>query len=127
MPFRSKSQARYMFSQHPKLAKEFAKKTPSIKKLPERVKKRDETAPGPFGVHRKPGKNERLFGMPDGSVELPIGRSQPKVMIAGDPSIRTNRRKRKGYKSNPYSPMFSNPISPNDPNPRPSEPRGSPE
>lgn len=35
MPFQSKSQARYLFSQHPKIAKEFAKKTPSIKALPE--------------------------------------------------------------------------------------------
>ena len=28
-----------MFSQHPKLAKEFASKTPSIKSLPQHVKK----------------------------------------------------------------------------------------
>lgn len=39
MPFKSKSQARFMFSQHPKIAKEFANKTKSIKKLPEKVKK----------------------------------------------------------------------------------------
>ena len=37
-PFQSKAQARYMFSQHPKIAKEFAKKTKSIKKLPNYVK-----------------------------------------------------------------------------------------
>lgn len=36
MPFKSKSQARFMFAKHPKLAKEWAKKTPSIKKLPEK-------------------------------------------------------------------------------------------
>lgn len=36
MPFKSKSQARYMFAKHPKLAKEFASKTKSIKKLPEK-------------------------------------------------------------------------------------------
>jgi len=35
-PFESKSQARYMFAKHPKLAKEFAAKTKSIKALPER-------------------------------------------------------------------------------------------
>jgi len=35
MPFKSKAQARYMFSQHPDIAKEFAAHTPSIKKLPE--------------------------------------------------------------------------------------------
>jgi hypothetical protein len=37
-PFRSKAQAKYMFSQKPKLAKEFASKTPSIKALPNKVK-----------------------------------------------------------------------------------------
>ena len=39
MTFASKSQARFMFSQHPKLAKEFAAKTKSIAALPEKVKK----------------------------------------------------------------------------------------
>lgn len=38
MPFKSKAQARYMFSQKPELAKEFASATPSIKSLPSRVK-----------------------------------------------------------------------------------------
>ena len=37
MPFKSKGQVRYMFSQHPKIAKEFAEKTPSIKALPNKV------------------------------------------------------------------------------------------
>lgn len=39
-PFESQSQARYMFAKHPKLAKEFAAKTKSIKALPEKVRKR---------------------------------------------------------------------------------------
>jgi hypothetical protein len=39
MPFASKAQARYMFSQHPDIAQEFAAATPSIKALPNRVKK----------------------------------------------------------------------------------------
>lgn len=34
MPFKSKAQAKYMFAKHPKIAKEFAAKTPSIKALP---------------------------------------------------------------------------------------------
>lgn len=34
MPFKSKAQAKYMFAKHPKIAKEFAAKTPSIKTLP---------------------------------------------------------------------------------------------
>ena len=37
MPLRSKAQARYLFSQAPKVGQEMADKTPSIKKLPERV------------------------------------------------------------------------------------------
>ena len=38
VPFKSKAQARYMFLKHPKIAKEFAKKTKNIKKLPEKKK-----------------------------------------------------------------------------------------
>ena len=33
MPFVSKKQTRYMFAKHPRVAKEFAAKTPSIKSL----------------------------------------------------------------------------------------------
>lgn len=36
MPFKSKSQARFMYAKHPKIAKRWAKKTKSIKKLPEK-------------------------------------------------------------------------------------------
>lgn len=38
MPFASKAQARLLFATEPKVAAEFAKKTPSIKALPEKVK-----------------------------------------------------------------------------------------
>ena len=38
MPFESKAQARYMFSLHPKIAKEFADKTKSMAALPEHAK-----------------------------------------------------------------------------------------
>jgi len=38
MPFKSKSQQRFMFSQHPEMAKEWADATPDISKLPEHVK-----------------------------------------------------------------------------------------
>ncbi len=38
MPFKSKAQVGYMFANHPKIAKEFAAHTPSIKKLPQHVK-----------------------------------------------------------------------------------------
>ena len=39
MSFKSKSQARYLFAKQPKVAKEFASKTKSIKSLPNKVKK----------------------------------------------------------------------------------------
>jgi len=39
MPFKSKAQARYLFSQEPSIAKEFASKTKSIKSLPEKISK----------------------------------------------------------------------------------------
>ena len=39
MPFKSKAEARFMFSQKPEMAKEFADATPSSKALPERVRK----------------------------------------------------------------------------------------
>jgi len=38
MPFKSQAQARFMFLKHPKIAKEFASKTDSIKALPEKVR-----------------------------------------------------------------------------------------
>ncbi len=40
MPFKSKAQAKYMFANHPKIAKEFASETKSIKALPQKVKKK---------------------------------------------------------------------------------------
>lgn len=40
MPFQSKAQARFMFSQHPDMAKRWAAETPSIKSLPEHKKKK---------------------------------------------------------------------------------------
>ena len=43
MPFRSKAQAKWMFSQKPGMAKEWAAATPSIKKLPKKVKKSGKT------------------------------------------------------------------------------------
>lgn len=40
MPFKSKSQRAYLYANKPKLAKEFASKTPKGKKLPNKVKKK---------------------------------------------------------------------------------------
>lgn len=39
MPFKSKAQARYLFAKKPAIAEEFASKTKSIKKLPNKVRK----------------------------------------------------------------------------------------
>lgn len=36
-PFKSESQRRFLFSQKPKIAREFASKTPKGKKLPEKL------------------------------------------------------------------------------------------
>jgi len=47
MAFQSKAQVKYMFSQHPKLAKEFAEKTKSIAALPEHKKKKPATPKTP--------------------------------------------------------------------------------
>ncbi len=38
MPFKSEAQRKFLFSQHPKIAKEFAAATPKGKKLPARVR-----------------------------------------------------------------------------------------
>lgn len=44
MPFVSQAQRGYMYSQHPKLAKEFEAATPKGKKLPYHVKKQKRSA-----------------------------------------------------------------------------------
>lgn len=38
MPFRSRSQQRWMFANKPEMAERWAKETPDIRKLPEKVK-----------------------------------------------------------------------------------------
>jgi len=38
MPFKSKAQQRFMFAKDPEMAKRWAKETPNMKKLPERLK-----------------------------------------------------------------------------------------
>lgn len=39
MPFKSQAQMRFMFAKYPKMAKEWASKTPAPKALPEKVRK----------------------------------------------------------------------------------------
>ena len=38
MPFKSQSQRKFMYSQHPEMAKEWEDKTPKVKKLPTKLK-----------------------------------------------------------------------------------------
>lgn len=40
MPMKSKAQRKYLWANNPEVAKEFEKKTPKGKKLPEKVKKK---------------------------------------------------------------------------------------
>jgi len=40
MPFKSQAQRRFMYSQHPEIAKRWARKTLKIKSLPEKAKKK---------------------------------------------------------------------------------------
>lgn len=40
MPFKSKAQQRFLFAKKPALAKEFADKTPNMKRLPEKARKK---------------------------------------------------------------------------------------
>ena len=42
MPFQSQAQARFLFAKHPKVAKEFAEKTPNIGELPQHIDKEKE-------------------------------------------------------------------------------------
>lgn len=59
MPFKSKAQQRFMFSQHPEMAKEWADKTPDISKLPEHVKK---MADGGMVDKDEPGLQDATVG-----------------------------------------------------------------
>jgi len=43
MPFKSQAQRKFMYSQHPEMAKEWEDKTPKGKKLPKKVKKSGKT------------------------------------------------------------------------------------
>lgn len=42
MPFKSKAQAKFLFANKPKIAKEFAEKTQNIKSLPNKVKNKNK-------------------------------------------------------------------------------------
>ena len=43
MPFKSKAQQRWMFSQHPAMARKWAEHTPNLKSLPEMIGNESKT------------------------------------------------------------------------------------
>ena len=59
MPFQSKAQARYLFAKEPKVAREFASKTPSIKSLPEHKKKKKKKPASLSSIFDRPSKKIR--------------------------------------------------------------------
>lgn len=58
-PFVSKKQAKYLFSQKPKIAAEFASKTKSIKALPNKVKPAKKFIPGTLISKMNAQKNKK--------------------------------------------------------------------
>lgn len=58
MPFKSKSQERWMFANHPEMAKQWAADTPNQKALPDRVRSAEKHVTkkrhgsGPIGVRQ---------------------------------------------------------------------------
>ena len=63
MPLKSKSQAGYMFANKPKMAKEWASKTPSMSSLPERVANR-QSAQGALNRASRPQRPTRPARIP---------------------------------------------------------------
>ncbi len=62
MPFQSKAQARFMFAKHPAIAKRWEDMTPSIKALPQHVKKKKPMAVLTTAQRKRLPKNS--FGLP---------------------------------------------------------------
>ena len=60
MPFRSESQRRYLYSQHPEIAKRWAKKTPKGADLPEHIGKASEAFAGSFSNEEAANAAKRL-------------------------------------------------------------------
>ena len=56
MPFKSKAQMRMLFATDPKMAQEWADKTPDIKALPEKVKRIKKAKPH-VNLYKRPEKS----------------------------------------------------------------------
>jgi len=66
MPLKSKAQQGWMFANKPEMAKEWAKETPNLKKLPERVSKGNAEEQADEGVV------EERNPTPEGEEPLPL-------------------------------------------------------
>jgi hypothetical protein len=67
MPFRSQAQRRYLYATHPRVAEEFASKTPKGVKLPEHVKRRKGKRALMVNNHMKEYGNED-----NGKIEINV-------------------------------------------------------
>ena len=75
MPFKSEAQRRFMYAQHPAIAKRWSAKTPKGKKLPER-----RTKIGAGVVHFKtasPLTAELLTGLTPERIQKELRKAQP--------------------------------------------------
>ena len=77
MPFKSKAQARYMFSQHPKIAKEFASQTKSFSKLPERASNPKTGTTVPTMSRSRAQAFSLKLGLRGGIHRMPGGKFHP--------------------------------------------------
>lgn len=70
MPFKSKSQQRFMFARHPKMAREWAHETKDIKSLPEKIDKEKTSAEEQTKDPQALGLGKRFLGATAGSMAI---------------------------------------------------------
>lgn len=78
MPLKSKSQQRWMFAEHPEMAKKWADETPDIKNLPEKVSKKEGGT-----IHIDP-KNRGKFN----ATKKATGKSTEELTHSSNPTTR---------------------------------------
>jgi hypothetical protein len=99
MPFKSRAQARMMFATHPRMAKEWASVTPSIKALPEKVKKSAVKWIGFFTELEKIARGQQL---------PPPGSTPPKSMLKKPTAKTTENVSQSRPSVNLFDPLFEN-------------------
>lgn len=68
MPFRSEAQRRYLYSQKPRLAREFEEATPKGKKLPQRVGKMSDVAATERSIRKMVARASKFFDVNEKQV-----------------------------------------------------------